>query len=277
MDQHVPWWLELDVASTSRVSDMEWTIHQVAQLVGSTSRTLRHYDSIGLLSPSRVGYNGYRYYDQDSLLRLQRILLLRDLGMGLPQIARILGKEEGELAALRRHLAMLENELRRVGKQVAAVEHTIRALEGKEELMADAMFEGFDHTQYKEEVEQRWGKQAHARSSEWWQALSSAEKQEWQHRVANLNSDWVAAAQAGTAPDSATARELARRHVEWLTGVPGTPAHTPGGDTAAYVRGLAHMYVDDPRFARNYGGSAGASFVRDALISYLDSQEGDRP
>ncbi len=250
---------------------MEWTIHHVAELVGTTSRTLRHYDDLGLLSPSRIGHNGYRYYDQSSLLRLQRILLLRDLGMGLAQIARILTREEDELAALRRHLVMLETERQRLAQRMTAVEHTIRALEGKEELMADAMFEGFDHSRYKEEVEERWGERAYARSDAWWRGLSAPEQKEWQQKVKDLNADWMAAAQSGVPVDSARARELAERHVQWLTSIPGTPAHGPEGDTAGYVRGLAQMYVADERFAKNYGGTEGAAFVRDALISYLDS------
>ncbi|MGH9217613.1 MAG: MerR family transcriptional regulator, partial [Acidimicrobiales bacterium] len=66
---------------------VEWSIQDLARAAGTTSRTLRHYGEVGLLEPSRVGSNGYRYYDQDSLVRLQRILLLRDLGLGLPAIA----------------------------------------------------------------------------------------------------------------------------------------------------------------------------------------------
>ncbi|MFT0848587.1 MerR family transcriptional regulator [Actinomycetaceae bacterium L2_0104] len=248
---------------------MEWTIHQVAQAAGATSRTLRHYDDIGLLSPSRVGHNGYRYYDRAALLRLQRILLLRDLGMGLERIRSILARDRDELVVLKEHLAALESERVRVERQVQAVEHTIRALEGKEELMAETMFEGFDHTEYREEVEQRWGKRAYARSDEWWRRLSPTEKKQWQRRVADLSSDWTAAAQAGVSPDSAQARELARRHVDWLAEVPGTPAHSPDADTVTYILGLADMYVADERFAANYGGAAGAAFVRDALRSYL--------
>lgn len=60
---------------------------EVARAAGTTSRTLRHYDGIGLLEPSRVGDNGYRYYDRESLVRLQRIFLLRELGLSLPTIA----------------------------------------------------------------------------------------------------------------------------------------------------------------------------------------------
>ncbi|MEU6713733.1 MerR family transcriptional regulator [Nonomuraea sp. NPDC046802] len=53
---------------------MAWSIAQVAQMSGVTSRTLRHYDEIGLLPPARVGGNGYRYYEEDQLLRLQQVL-----------------------------------------------------------------------------------------------------------------------------------------------------------------------------------------------------------
>ncbi|HSU47497.1 MAG TPA: MerR family transcriptional regulator, partial [Arthrobacter sp.] len=69
---------------TSGGAGRDWSIQDVARLAGTTSRTLRHYDDIGLLKPSRVGSNGYRYYDGAALLQLQRILLLRELGLGLP-------------------------------------------------------------------------------------------------------------------------------------------------------------------------------------------------
>ena len=75
------------------MATVEWSIQQIAKLAGTTSRTLRHYGDIGLLSPSSIGRNGYRYYDQAALVRLQRILLLRDLGLGLPQIADVLERE----------------------------------------------------------------------------------------------------------------------------------------------------------------------------------------
>lgn len=58
------------------------TVRQLADLAGITPRTLHHYDAIGLLKPSQVGGNGYRYYGEDALLRLQQILLYRELGLG---------------------------------------------------------------------------------------------------------------------------------------------------------------------------------------------------
>lgn len=250
----------------------EWSIQQIAKLAGTTSRTLRHYDDIGLLPPSRTGDNGYRHYDEASLVRLQRILLLRELGLGLPQIGEILARGESEEHALEGHLAWLHQEQTRLTRQIASVQSTITALKGGERLMAENMFDGFDHTQYKDEVQERWGAQAYADGDRWWRGMSADEKSAWKRRTADLSRDWIAAAESGAAPDSAQAQAIAERHVAWLTGVPGTPAAVPGGDVKGYVIGLGEMYVADPRFGENYGGQGGAEFVRDALRVYAEAR-----
>jgi DNA-binding transcriptional MerR regulator len=87
---------------------MEWSIQDIARSAGTTSRTLRHYGAVGLLEPSRIGGNGYRYYDEQALVRLQRILLLRELGLGLPAIAEVLDGQRDSAAALETHLELLE-------------------------------------------------------------------------------------------------------------------------------------------------------------------------
>ncbi|MGO1507424.1 MAG: MerR family transcriptional regulator [Microbacterium sp.] len=258
------------------MSTHDWSIQEIARLAGTTSRTLRHYDDIGLLAPSRIAHNGYRHYDQAALVRLQRILLLRELGLGLPQIGEVLSREGvPEASALETHLAYLREEQNRLTRQIASVETTINALKAGESLMAENMFDGFDHTQYQDEVEQRWGKKAYADGDRWWRSLSASKKAEWQQHVADLARDWAAAAESGVAPESAEAQALAKRQVDWLTGVPGTPASTPGGDTKAYVIGLGEMYVADPRFGANYatadGSTRGAEFVRDALRIYAEA------
>lgn len=283
----------------------DWSIQEIARLAGTTSRTLRHYDDVGLLPPSRIAHNGYRHYDEAALVRLQRILLLRELGLGLPQIAEVLGPSTGsgtqatgsgtqaagsgaqaagrqsEESALETHLALLREEQNRLARQIASVENTINALKGGEELMAENMFDGFDHTQYREEVEERWGRKAYADSDRWWRGMTDAERADWQQRVSDLGRDWIAAAESGIDPASAVAQDVARRHVEWLTGIPGTPAAAlrqaqgPDESAKAYVIGLGEMYVADPRFGANYatsaGGTQGAEFVRDALRIYAEA------
>ncbi len=265
---------------------MDWSIQEIARMAGTTSRTLRHYDDIGLLPPSRIAANGYRHYDQAALVRLQRILLLRDLGLGLPQIAEALGGEagrppsasgdQGTAAALRTHLGWMRQEQDALARRIRSVEHTITTLEEGGDLMAENMFDGFDHAQYQEEVEQRWGKKAYADGDRWWRGMTDAERADWQQRVSELSRDWIVAAESGADPASDQAQALARRHVDWLRGVPGTPA-AQGTDAQvkAYVMGLGDMYVADPRFGANYatgeGGTRGAEFVRDALHVYAEA------
>ena len=247
----------------------DWPIQEVARIAGTTSRTLRHYDDIGLLKPTRVGSNGYRYYDGGALLQLQRILLLRELGLGLPAIAEVFQRQADPVSALTRHLQWLEQEQHRLAVQMQSVRQTIETVKAGGQLMAEDMFAGFDHTQYKDEVEERWGKDAYAKSDAWWRGMDAAARKEWKDRAEQLGRDWITAAGAGVPADGPEAQDLARRHVEWLRSIPGTPA-AAGGNTKAYVRGLADMYVADPRFAANYGGEAAGGFVRDALHSFAD-------
>ena len=249
---------------------MDWSIQEIAKLAGTTSRALRHYDDIGLLEPSRIGANGYRYYDRAALVRLQRVLLLRELGLGLPAIAEVLDGQRDESHVLAGHLAWLRQEQGRLARQVASVERTIEALEGGEEIMAKDMFDGFDHTQYREEVEERWGREAYAAGDRWWRGMGDDERRAWKERSAELGRDWIAAADSGVAPDSAAAQELAQRQFDWLRGIPGTPGGGAAGPSREYFLGLAEMYVADPRFGANYGGQAGAEFVRDAMTAYAE-------
>jgi len=247
----------------------EWSIQELARSAGVTSRTLRHYDDVGVLAPSRTGSNGMRFYDAAALVRLQRILLLRDLGLGLPAIREVLDGHEDTAAALRTHLDLLEHERRQLGKRIRAVRSTLTKTEQGEELMADEVFDGFDHTRHRDEVIERWGKDAYDDSDRWWRGMGANKRTEWQSRAEQLTADWVAAAEAGVDPADPRARKLARRHIEWLSSVPGTPGYgTAEGISREYVLGLADMYVADERFAATYGGPDGAAFVRDTLHRY---------
>ncbi|MFD8563538.1 MerR family transcriptional regulator [Streptosporangium canum] len=247
---------------------MEWTIQELAARAGITSRTLRHYDRFGLLAPSRVGENGYRYYDAIAVARLQRILIMRRLGMGLPAIAEVLADEVDTCDGLRTHIAALEEERDRLERQIRSVRHTLEALRAGVEPRMDVMLAGFnDH--YKEEVISRWGERAFQVSNDWWHGKTLDQQLAWKQASEDLVAAWVAAARAGISPTSVRAQTLAARHVRWLSEIPGTP--TADGDrerSIAMVKGVGDMFVDDPRYAAMYEDAAGAAFVRDALHAY---------
>ncbi|MCX5265858.1 MerR family transcriptional regulator [Streptomyces sp. NBC_00199] len=138
---------------------MDWPISQVARMSGVTARTLRHYDETGLLPPARIGANGHRYYDERQLLRLQQILVLRALGVGLPEIGRILSEQVDEVDALRRHHRRLIEERDRLDTLASTVSRTIAELEQSRKdgnpmtiNRPENLFEGVTPSQYEENM-----------------------------------------------------------------------------------------------------------------------------
>ncbi|NDZ67020.1 MerR family transcriptional regulator [Streptomyces cyaneofuscatus] len=139
---------------------MDWPIAEVARMSGVTARTLRHYDEIGLLPPARIGTNGHRRYEERQLLLLQQILVLRELGVGLPEISRILAEQVDEVEALRGHHQRLVAERDRLDALAATVFRTIADLEqsrkdGREMTAINRpenLFEGVQPSQYEENL-----------------------------------------------------------------------------------------------------------------------------
>jgi MerR family transcriptional regulator, thiopeptide resistance regulator len=242
----------------------EWSIQQVASLAGTTSRALRHYDELGLLRPSRVGDQGYRYYDTAALLRLQRIRLLRDLGLGLAAIAEVLDGAAPTQVTLRTHLELLELERARLDRQIEAVRTTLRKTERGERLMADEMFDGFDHTQYRDEVVERWGEDAYRRSDTWYRALSERERRDFREEQVRIATDFADALKAALPSDGPEAASIARRQFAWVARA------WRSEPSAEAFGGLGDMYVADPRFTATYEayGTGTASYVRDAMKAF---------
>jgi DNA-binding transcriptional MerR regulator len=211
-----------------------------------------------------VGANGYRYYDQECLVRLQRILLLRELGLGLPAIAEVLDGQRDTAAALRTHLALLESERERIGRQIESVRTTLRKTEGGEQLMAEEVFDGFDHTRYEQEVTERWGREAYERSDRWWRSLGDAEKKGFQQQESDIASDFGRARVAGRPADSDEVQVITRRLFDWLS--------VTTNPTKEYFIGLGEMYVADPRFTAHYDrhGEGTAVLIRDAMKVYAE-------
>ena len=237
---------------------VEWSIQELAKATGTTSRTLRHYGERGLLTPTRLGPGGMRFYDESRLPVLLRILMLRQLGLGLDAIGDVLDGDLDTASALRGHVAQLQQQQHRLCRQIRSVQRTITAMEGGESLMAEHVFEGFDHTQYRQEVEQRWGAKTYADADRTWRSMGEAEQKAHRQTHLDIARDYGALAADGVAADSPQAQDVARRHVEWLG--------TWTAPTREYVVGLGDMYVADPRFGANYPGYV--EFVRDAMAVY---------
>lgn len=243
----------------------EWAIGELARAAGVSTRTLRHYAELGLVVPARTDAGGQRFYDRRGLLLLQRVLLLRELGVGLATAAELLAGEQDPVAALRAHADRLEQERARIDRQLASVATTVRALEAGEDLVADEVLDGFDHTAHEAEVTDRWGADAYARGDRWWRSLSTSERQAFQQEQGDIARAFASAAAAGRLPASEDVQALAERQVAWL--------RRTSDVTAELLLALGQMYVDDPRFRDAYDrhGAGTAVLVRDALEVHAQS------
>ncbi|HEU0100977.1 MAG TPA: TipAS antibiotic-recognition domain-containing protein [Mycobacteriales bacterium] len=246
---------------------MAWSIAEVARMSKVTSRTLRHYDDVGLLTPAYVGSNGYRYYEQEQLLRLQQLLLLRELGLGLAAIAEVLNGQRDQVAALRRHEQWLHEERARLGRLAATVSRTIRQLHAGEQMNAPELFEGFADRQAQLETdlvaEHGEGVREHFRTArqvtrDWTQADYLDAKR----RADELDDRVLAVLRSGAAPDSPAALDVMAEHYRSVA-----QFWTP--DRTSYT-GLGQLYVDDPEFKARYDAKAPglAEYLRDATAAY---------
>ena len=124
-------------------------------------RTLHHYDRIGLLVPSRRSEQGYRLYDYGDLERLRQIRLLCDLRFSLDAIRQLLDAPAYDRrSALVAQRELLRERQKRTDRIIRGVDRALTAMEEETEMDRTEMFEGleeFDHEQYRDEAEERWG------------------------------------------------------------------------------------------------------------------------
>ena len=245
---------------------MPYTIKEIADLAGVTTRTLRYYDQIGLLSPADTGGNGYRYYDQHSLLRLQQILFFRELDVPLKDIQLIMSRPDFNLVkALVNHREALKNQAKRLDRLIETIDNTIAAMKGDIKMTAGQYFEGFDETQYEEEVRERWGDTPqYAESQRKWSSYSK-EQREVIKAEAGSFAERMVGKDPKTRPDDPDVQAAIGEYYAYINKYFYTC-------DVSFLRGLADMWVEDPRFAINYERvrEGGAAFVREAVHIYCD-------
>jgi DNA-binding transcriptional MerR regulator len=225
-------------------------VGEVAALAGVTVRTLHHYDRIGVLSPSGRTAAGYRQYSPADLDRLHQVLLYRELGFPLEEVATLLDDPSADPEAhLRRQHALLRDRLQRTSAMVTAVEKEMEARAMGISLNPEERFEVFgdnDPAQYDAEVEERWGEtDAYAQSKRKTAAYS---KEDWLRIRADgedVESRFAEALQSGVPADSPQAMDIAEEHRQQITrNFYDCPPEMHAG--------LGRMYVEDERFTAHY-------------------------
>ncbi|TCN34802.1 DNA-binding transcriptional MerR regulator [Kribbella orskensis] len=244
-----------------------WSIAEVARDSGVTSRTLRHYHAIGLLVPARTASNGRRYYEEEQLLRLQQILLLRELGLSLDVVADVLAKQSNAstIQVLGRHKEWLLREQLRLGQLVRTVDSTIENLRKGGEMEPRKVFEGFEHNPYEAEARERWGDEAVDASNERMQGWTEADAENARTGYTRVHEGLATLKAEGADVLDMSVQDLIQLHYE-VTCLFWTP-------TREAYKGLGQMYVDDDRFRRTIGNGDDSlvEFMQAAMNAYADN------
>ena len=253
---------------------MEYTIGKLARLSGLTTRTLRYYDQIDLLKPSKIAENGYRIYTEKDVDRLQQVLFFRVLKVSPETIRGILDFPDYDaLTVLETHKVTLTERKEQLEEIIANVGKTIAKMKGEYQMTDHEKFEGLktklleeNEEKYGKELMEKYGEKQLKKVNERFSALTQEEYEKAEKLAEDFTQALKEAAACGD-PSCGSARESCSIHREWLTLYWGKSALTP----IAHLN-LADMYCSDTRFVESMEALAEgrAEFFRKALALYYD-------
>lgn len=250
---------------------MEYTVKKLSDLAGISSRTLRYYDQIDLLKPNRINSSGYRIYGRNEVDRLQQILFYRNLGLPLEEIKAVLDAPGFDSeTALTSHYQQLLEQQQQLNKLIATVEKTLQVKRGMDTMTDKEKFEGFkkeliekNEAEYGDEIREKYGNETIEKSNQKMAGMSK-EKYEAFEKLGNELLEELEIALNNQNPAGDEGQRVAALHKEWLS-------FTWGSYSREAHRGLAEMYVSDPRFTAYYDekvGDGAAIYLRDAIVAY---------
>ena len=232
---------------------MEYNISQLSKLSGVSARTLRYYDEINLLHPSRTNEAGYRFYGDKEVNLLQQILFYRERGLSLEKIRFILYDENFDmLKALNEHLTELENRRERLSKLIDTVKDTIASVKGEFIMLDSEKFEALKkdivdqyEKLYGEEAREKYGDSEVDMAVNKVLSLSKEDYEKFQTLGKKVLEALKAAVISKASPESETGRSVASLHKEWL-------GYSWKDYTEQKHKGVVSLYVQDERFKKYY-------------------------
>lgn len=259
-------------ATSQHTASVDLTVGQVAQTFGVTVRNLHHYDAQGLVVPSARTHAGYRLYTDADLSRLATVVTYRRLGLPLAEVRDLLDGQGTASEHLRRQREAVLTKLDELTELVTAIDAALEAemndRPATTEELKDLFGDGFSD-EYQAEAEERWGD-----TDAWKQSASRTKRYtpaDWQQVKAEMdavNAAFVASLTSGASSDSDEAMAAAEAHREHIAQRFYDLDHT-------FHRGLADMYVADPRFTKTYEDLAPglAQYVHDAIHANADRHD----
>ncbi len=257
-----------------------YAVGDLARLSGVTTRTLHHYDAVGLLKPASVGENGYRLYGREELLRLQQILFHRELGMSLADIAAVLDAPSFDrLAALRLQRDRVVAESDRHRRLLRTIDRTIAELEGERPMDDIDLYKGFapeKQAEFEAYIVERYGDDGRRRIDAGKRRVAEMTAQQMQAHLgelAALEADLVKAMTAQVAADDPLLDPVLERHHEWVE-----RSWTEPPSAAAYA-GLGELYSSHPDFKARFEAMRPgfASWLTQAMAAFAGRRLGEAP
>ena len=244
---------------------MKMHIREFAKLTGVSVRTLHYYDEIGLLKPSFVdGHNGYRFYDERCLERMQEILFYRELDFPLKDIGDILSAPDyDKQIALKEQRRLLTLKKERLERLIAALDGAMKGENLSMNIFDNREYEA-QREQYAKEAKEKWGStEAYKESAE---KTKDYSKETWSDVSEGMNAlmaEFAECKARGNAPESDEAQALVKKWQDYIT----ENFYTCTKDILA---GLGQMYIADERFKDNIDkhGKGTAEFMCQAIGAY---------
>ncbi|MBS4960472.1 MAG: MerR family transcriptional regulator [Clostridiales bacterium] len=232
---------------------MEYSINQLSKLSGISTRTLRYYDEIALLIPSRNNEAGYRFYGEDEVNLLQQILFYKERGLSLENIRSILyDKNFDMMTALCEHLSELEKQQKRLTKLIDTVRDTISSMKGEITMCNSEKFEVFKkdivdkyENLYGAEARKKYGNVDVDMAMSKVLSLSQEDYERFQHLGREVKEALKKAVLLRIQPESETGRSIATLHKEWL-------GYSWNEYTVQKHKGMINLYMQDERFKKYY-------------------------
>lgn len=229
------------------------TVKQLAKLSGVSVRALHHYDEIGLLKPAFTGHNRYRYYGREEMLRLQQILLHRELGIPLAEIGAILDAPGFDrLAALKDQRQRLSEEAKRYAQLVRTIDRTIASIEGDRVMRNADLYKGISpdkQAEYEAWLVEHYGgdmPERIATSKKKFGMLTADEQRELNEQLHDIEQGLAEGLRRGLPLGSPSLDPLLARHRDWVAFMWDKPC-----PPEAYS-GLADLYLSHPDFIARY-------------------------
>lgn len=248
---------------------MFYTVKKLADLASISVKTLHHYHKMGLLVPTHVKPNGYRYYEEKDLMRLQQILFFKELEFSLNDIKAMLNSPDFDtLEALRGQKKMLKIKGERLNELLKNITNTINAMKKKKLIKDKELYDAFSDEkmeEYRKEAKERWG------HTEAWRQSEQRTKGWTKEDHARVQAEGGAILE-----EIVKNMDKGMKSAEVQTQIPKYREHlsTYYDISVEMFRGLGNMYSDDPRFAAYYEKihPGLAQFMTRAINYYCDEK-----